>query len=120
MALIADDLLNELAQHLQRLGLDITSDDAAGFTIRCAEGYLCTHRGTHFGTAAEATAVALIGLLDRVGDLVTAAAAVSRHWERGDLAAAVRELDVCLNEVALSGNQTPDPQPEPAWLRRLD
>lgn len=120
MALIADDLLKELSQPLQRLGLEITGDEAAGFTICCAEGYLCTDRGTHFGTAAEATAVALIGLLDRVGDLVTAAAAVSRHWERGDLAAAVRELDVSLNEVDLSGKQAPDPQPEPAWLRRLD
>lgn len=120
MALIADDLLNELAQHLQKLGLEITGDDVAGFTIHCGDADLRTHRGSRFGTAAEAAAVALIGLLDRVDDLVTAAAAVSQRWERGDLAAAVRELDVCLNEVAVSGKQTPDPQPEAAWLRRLD
>jgi hypothetical protein len=120
MALIADDLLNELAQQLQKLGLEITGDDVAGFTIRCADGDLLTRRGAHFGTAAEAAAVALIGLLDRVGDLVTAAAAVSQHWERGDLAAAVRELDVCLNEVAVSSDRAPGLQPEAAWLRRLD
>ncbi|MGM9489625.1 hypothetical protein [Ideonella sp. YS5] len=99
MSYSASDLQNDVDRLLDRLGLEITGDDCDGYTVRHAGRDLTTARGTIFDTAAEATAAALDGLIDLVEDLISASKVVIVRWEHGDLAEAVRELDVCVRVV---------------------
>lgn len=102
MVQIPANLFNDLDCRLERLGLDVTGDDDEGYTIRCGTVDLHTAHGTRFDSAGEALAIAMAGLLDRVADLVDAAADVVGRWQHGDLAEAVRELDVCMRAVAVN------------------
>lgn len=96
MSYSACDLQSDVDQLLDRLGLEITGDDCDGYTVRRGDVDLRTSRGVWFDTAAEASAAALEGLFDRVEDLMSAAKQVIDRWERGDLAEAVREMEVCV------------------------
>lgn len=96
MSYSASDLQADVDRLLDRLGLEVTGDDEEGFTIRRGTSTLHTDHGSFFNTAAEAANAALQGLFNHVEDLVSAAKEVIDRWERGDLAEAVRELDVCV------------------------
>jgi hypothetical protein len=99
MSYSASDLQNDIDRLLERLGLEITGDDSEGFTIKRAGRELALGPGRDFDTGAEAAAVALEGLIDHVEDLISAAKMVIGRWERGDLAEAVRELDLCVRVI---------------------
>jgi hypothetical protein len=113
MSYSASDLQNDIDRLLERLGLEITGDDGEGFTIKRAGRELALGSGRDFNTGAEAAAVALEGLIDHVEDLISAAKVVIGRWERGDLAEAVRELDLCVRaideaEPGQTGNEKTD------------
>lgn len=99
MSYSASDLQSDIDRLLERLGLEITGDDSDGYTVRRAGRDLSTHRGRVFDNAAEATGIAVEKLIDHVEDLISAAKVVLSRWERGDLAEAVRELDLCVRVI---------------------
>ena len=95
----ASDLQLDVDRLLDRLCLEVTGEDEDGFTVRRGDSVLTTSQGTFFNSAAEASAAALEGLFDHVEDLLSAAKEVINCWEKGDLAAAVRELVVCVRVI---------------------
>lgn len=96
MSYSACDLQADVDRLLDRLSIEVTGDDEDGFTIRRGHSTVHTDQGTYFDSAAEACGAGLQGLFDHIEDLLSAAKAVIGRWERGDLAEAVRELDVCV------------------------
>lgn len=99
MSYSASDLQMDVDRLLDRLGLEVTGDDEEGFTV-CRGGKVLTYgRLPVHDTAAEAAAVALEDLVDRIEELMAAAKTVIERWEHGDLAEAVRELDLCVRII---------------------
>lgn len=88
---------NELCEAVQTqlgtLGYKIFGDPAEGWSWELGDyqpqGSACDSQG-------EAVATALHDLVQRTDELLNAAADVVARWESGDLAEAVRELDLCV------------------------
>jgi len=118
MTYSACDLQVNLDQLLREAGFWITGDDDEtgwGYAFGVSEDGRELARG--LDTAAEASEAAVRDLLDRVTALVGAARRVSDCWARGDLAEAVRELEVAriqLEPQAASGTNEADRR---NWLR---
>jgi hypothetical protein len=90
------ELCQAVEEHLATLGYRVFGDSSDGWTWELGdyEPQLppCDSQG-------EAAAAALADLVQRTDELLNAAEAVVERWERGDLAAAVRELDLCLKAL---------------------
>lgn len=87
------ELCEAVEQHLATLGYKVFGDHEEGWSWEL-DAYqpslpACDSQG-------EAAAAALADLVQRTDELLDAASAVIDRWERGDLAEAVRELDLCV------------------------
>ena len=87
------ELCEAVEEHLATLGYKVFGDHTEGWSWELGEYQpslpACDSQG-------EAAAAALADLVHRTDELLDAAATVIERWERGDLAEAVRELDLCV------------------------
>ncbi len=87
------ELCEAVEQQLGTLGYKVFGDHAEGWSWELDEYQpalpACDSQG-------EAAAAALADFVQRTNELLDAAAAVVERWESGDLAEAVRELDLCV------------------------
>lgn len=80
---------------LRELGYEICGDDEDSGWYWCLGDFNSRSVTPAADTIGEATVSALADLVARSAELRAAARAVIDNWDRGDLAAAVRELDAC-------------------------
>lgn len=90
------ELCEAVEKHLATLGYQVFGDHDEGWSWELGDYQpslpACDSQG-------EAAAAALADQVQRTAELLDAAAAVVERWESGDLAAAVRELDLCIKAI---------------------
>ena len=98
------ELCEAVEEHLATLGYKVFGDHSKGWSWELDDYQpslpACDSQG-------EAAAAALADLVQRTAELLDAAAAVIENWEGGDLAAAVRELDLCVKALRDRGDDAP-------------
>lgn len=120
------ELCEAVEQHLATLGYKVFGDSAEGWSWELGEFQpslpACDTQG-------EAAAAALADLVQRTSELLDAAEAVVDRWESGDLAEAVRELQLCVKLLRDRGADAPsddegasgdDPDVSQGWLLHGD
>ena len=96
MSYSASDLQMDADRQLRTLGYEICGDDDDGGWYWTIGSFRSTSANLAFDSAAEATADAVRDLVQRGGELLAAARLAVSRWSEGDLAEAIRELDVCV------------------------
>lgn len=120
------ELCQSVEEHLATLGYKVFGDPTEGWSWELDDYQpsqpACDSQG-------EAAAAALADLVQRTAELLNAAEAVVGSWEGGDLAAAVRELDLCVQALRDRGEDAPsqknegtdvDAHSSQGWLLRGD
>lgn len=117
MSYSASDLQMDADRQLRALGYEICGDDDDEGWYWTIGSFQSTSAKLAFDSAAEATADAVRDLVQRSGELLAAARLAVSRWSEGDLAEAIRELDVCAKAFPLvavaDGDSTDDP-----WVDR--
>lgn len=90
------ELCQTVEEHLATLGYRVYGDPSDGWTWELDD---YTPSLPTFDSQGEAAAAALADLVQRTEELLAAAEAVVERWERGDLAEAVRELQLCVKAL---------------------
>jgi hypothetical protein len=96
------ELQQALERLLRNLGYEVCGDDDQTGWYWMVGDHSSRSKQLPFDTIAEATLDAARDLIERTQELTCAALAVIRHWDQGDLAAAVRDLDVAARYLAHS------------------
>lgn len=113
MSYSASDLQIDADQQLRALGYEICGDDDDEGWYWTIGSFRSTSVQLAFDSAAEATADAVRDLMQRSGELLAAARLAVSRWSNGDLAEAIRELDVCAKAFSVvtvaDGDSADDP-----------
>ncbi len=88
------ELQPALERLLRNLGYEVCGDDDQTGWYWMVGDHSSRSNQIAFDTIAAATLDAARDLVERTQDLTCAALAVVHRWDKGDLAAAVRDLDV--------------------------
>ncbi len=90
------ELCQAVEEHLATLGYRVYGDSSDGWTWELDD---YTPSVPACDSQGEAAAAALADLVQRTDELLDAAETVIERWERGDLAEAVRELELCVKAL---------------------